>query len=320
MLIPRRLIPSIPELLAFEAVARHQNFSAAAEELCLTQGAISKQIRNMELTLGVSLFDRRRKRLVMTRQAKSILPSIVSILEQIAGAAYRIISSGNGENTLSLHIFSTFSSRWLIPRLPRFIEKNPDVRISLTTVFQPFSFENSDCDIAIHYGAAVWPDGQLFHIFDETIVPVCSPAYREHMQLKAAKDVARANLIQLTTRPALWEFWFAEVGVDVESPFHGNVFDQFNATIEAAVAGLGVALVPSIFVERELAEGELCIVTEEKIRSRGAYYVVTPTEKAHDPLITRFIRWICAESASYNEADMAEGNAVKFNGYEGLGN
>lgn len=300
MLIPRRMLPSIPELIAFEAAARHQNFSAAAEELCLTQGAISKQIRNMELTLGVSLFDRKRKRLVLTRQAKSILPAVSSILEQIAGTAYRIVSSGNGENTINLHMFSTFSSRWLIPRLPKFLEKNSNIRINITTVFESFSFDNSDCDIAVHYGAAVWPDGQLFHMFDEIIVPVCSPEYKKRLNLENADDLKEANLIQLTTRPALWDFWFSEIGITGILSFHGHVFDQFNGTIEAAISGLGVALVPAIFVEKEILDGTLSIISDHRIKTKGSYYVVTPIEKAHDPLITKFIRWMCSESSTYD--------------------
>ncbi|MFW7267936.1 LysR substrate-binding domain-containing protein [Gluconacetobacter sp. Hr-1-5] len=320
MLLPRRLMPSVPELVAFEAAARHQNFSAAAEELSLTQGAISKQIRNMEMTLGVSLFDRRRKRLIMTRQAKSILPSVISILEQIAGTTYRVLSSGDGENTLSLHMFSTFSSRWLIPRLPRLMAQCPQLKVNITTVFEPFSFDGSDCDIAVHYGAPVWPDGQLHHLFDETIVPVCSPAYRDAAELRTSEDLARASLIQLTTRPALWDFWFAQVNVTGAASFKGHVFDQFNATIEAAMAGIGVALVPTIFVERELAEGTLCVVSQETIRSRGAYYVVTPVEKAHDPAISAFIRWICAESAAYGGLGIPAPGTLHFNGYEGTRN
>lgn len=318
MLLPRRLIPSIPELLAFEAVARHQNFSAAAEELCLTQGAISKQVRNMEITLGVSLFDRRRKRLVLTRQAQSILPSVASILEQIAGTTYRVLSYGSGENTINLHMFSSFSSRWLVPRLPRLFKAHPKLRINVKTVFESFNFEGTGCDVAVHYGAPVWPGGYLHHLFDETLIAVCSPGYKAETRLQSAHDLHRAQLIQLTTRPALWEYWFEQMEVNMASSFKGHVFDQFNAAVEAAVAGVGVALVPAIFVERELEDGALCIAVPGKIRSRGSYYVVTPVEKSHDPVVNMFIRWICSECSDYSDALIPAPPATCFNDYETL--
>jgi LysR family glycine cleavage system transcriptional activator len=299
MLLPRRLMPSIPELIAFEAAARHESFSAAAEELCLTQGAVSKQIRNMELTLGISLFDRRRKRLMLTRQARSILPSVIDILSKIADTTYKILSSGGSASTVNLYMFSTFSSRWMVPRLPSLLEKHPELTLTVSTVFESFSFDETDCDIAIHYGQPVWPNGTLHYLFNETLVPVCSPAYRDALGIRDTRDFPRARLIQLNTRPALWEYWFSSLGIEMETPFTGNVFDQFNATIEAAISGLGIALVPSIFVERELCDDVLCLAAKEQISGQGAYYIVTPAEKTQDPAIAAVVNWFLEESAHY---------------------
>lgn len=299
MLLPRRVIPSISEMIAFEAVARHENFSAAAEELYLTQGAISKQIRSLELTLGVSLFDRRRKRLVLTRQARLLLPSIASIIEQISSTTYKIISSSDKTNNINLSVFSTFSSRWLIPRFARLFAQYPDFNVNVSTVFEAFTFDDTDCDVAIHYGQAVWPNGILYHLFDEIIIPVCSPAYREKTGFSKPEDFNRINLIQLTTRPGLWEYWLSHAGIKTSKPLHGNIFDQFNATIEAALSGLGAALVPHIFVERELHEGKLVVLSDELLKGQGAYYAVIPTEKQNNASIMQFIEWIRKESAEY---------------------
>jgi LysR family transcriptional regulator, glycine cleavage system transcriptional activator len=298
MLLPRRLMPSIPELVAFEAAARHENFSAAAEELCLTQGAISKQIRNIEITLGVSLFERRRKQIVLTRQGRAILPEVVQILQQIAATTYRVLSTRDDVGTIDIALFSTFASRWFMPRLPRFLARHPKLQINVRTVFEPFSFEDIPCDVTIHYGQPVWPNGRLNHLFDEELVAVCSPAYRDRLGLHSVQDLSRAALIQLSTRPAVWEYWFDSVSVVHDNPFCGHVFDQFNATIDAAMLGLGMALVPSIFVQRELEDGSLCRPVANNIAGQGAYYVVTPTEKSHDSAVDAVVKWIMAEADS----------------------
>jgi LysR family glycine cleavage system transcriptional activator len=296
MLLSRRLTPSIQELIAFEAAGRHGSFTKAAEELALTQSAVSKQVGKLEEALGVVLFDRSKGRLVLTKPGQAYLAEMRPVLAAFEGATYSIIASSGGGDTLDLAVLPTFASRWLIPRLPKFLAAHPGVTLNIATESKPFDFTETTVDVAIHYGAPNWAHADLTHLCDEAVVAVASPAYAAQLNLNAPDTLKGATLLQQTTRPNLWEHWFSMMGIDHPHPYRGPLLDQFATILEAAVAGMGVALVPVFLVERELKEGLLRVLFGLPLPSGGAYYAVVPLAKRHEPLPAAFVKWLVVEA------------------------
>ena len=299
MLWPRRLMPSMGELAAFEAAARHGSFSRAAVELALTQSAISKQVQHLEATLGVLLFEREHRRVLLTGIGRIFLPQARDLLERLTTATHEVMASAGSEGILTVAVLPTFAVRWLIPRLPRFRAYAPGLLVNLRTRLEPFDLEDAGVDVAIHYGSSAWPGAETFPLFDEVVVPVASPDYQRHLALDSPADLVRADLLQLTTRPWLWDDWFERAGITPEHPVRGALFDQFSFKAAAATAGLGVALVPSFLVEEELATGKLVVLCEPAMPGQGAYHGVVPLSKRNHPPVTRFTAWLRDEAAPH---------------------
>lgn len=295
MPLPRRAIPSIAGLTAFEATARHLSFSQAAKELALTQGAVSKQVRQLELVLGVVLLERTKRHVVLTEVGKTYLAEVRQVLNRLEVITHSVLASGGSSAVLNLAVLPTFATRWLLPRLPRFIDARPGITVNFTTRLAPFDFAYERFDSAIHYGSPYWAGASAEHLFDEEVVPVASPRLSEEYDIRQPADLARVTLLQQTTRPSLWSAWFASVGVLFEHPFRGPIFDQFSMTAQAAAANLGVALVPRFLVEEEVATGKLLILFDRPLKGEHAYYLVTPTAKLHDPLVRAFAAWLKTE-------------------------
>ena len=292
MLWPRRLMPSMGGLAAFEAAARHESFSRAAAELALTQSAVSKQIRQLELTLGVSLFEREGRRVLLTSAGQAFLLPTRDLLERLTTATHGVMASAGAQGMLTVAVLPTFAARWLIPRLPRFRAIAPGIAVNLRTQLEPFNMDEAGVDLAIHYGGPSWPGAETFRLFEEVVVPVCSPDYKAQLGLSGPGDLGRAELLQLATRPWLWGDWFERAGVAPENPLRGPLFDQFSFTATAATAGLGVALVPRFLVEEELESGKLIVLCEPAMSGQGAYYGAVPLSKRTVPAIVRLAGWL----------------------------
>lgn len=302
MAMSRTLMPSIQEMTAFEAAGRHGSFTRAADELSLTQSAISKQVRQMEDTLGVVLFERTRGRVVLTVAGRALLPSAGKLLQDYATATHSVMALAGGGMTLRLGVLPTFAARWLIPRLPGFLSRQPDVTVSLVTEPEPFDLAARSVDAAIHFGKPSWPQAECIYLCDEAVMAVASPGYAKRHALVRPSDLARATLLQQSSRPALWRDWFAACGFEHPHPLRGPLFDQFAMTGEAAKAGLGVALVPSFLVERELEDGSLIGIAAPLFAGSGAYHVVVPAGRRHEPTVAAFVDWLVAEAAASSMA------------------
>lgn len=302
MAMPRTIMPSLQELFAFEAAGRHGSFTRAADELALTQSAISKQIRQLEVTLGVTLFERVQGRVVLTLAGRAFLPAASKLLQDYATATHSVMASAGSRTTLRLGVLPTFAARWLIPRLPEFLSREPHITINLLTEPVQFDLAARNADAAIHYGEASWPQAECIHLCDEAVVAVVSPDYAGRHRLAGPEDLTRATLLQQASRPGLWRDWFAAVGVEHPHPLRGPLFDQFAMTSEAARAGLGVALLPSFLVEREFADGSLVGIAARPLIGSGAYYVVVPTGRRHEPAIAALVAWIVAEATASTAA------------------
>lgn len=294
-LLPRRFLPPMTVLAAFEAAARRHSFTAAAEELNLTQSAVSRQIRSLEDTLGADLFVRERQTVRLTAAGETYAQEIRRALQLIATATLGFRANPQG-GTLNLAILPTFGTRWLAPRLPKFLAVHPGVTINLTTRLAPFDFKVDQLDAAIHFGAPEWPGAQLDFLMKETVLPACSPAIRSQYKLKKPQDLLRAPLVHLVSRPDAWERWLQAAGVAFDE-VHGMLVDQFAVATQAAVAGMGVALLPTFLIEAELSRGDLVPAVDRPMESAGSYYLAWPIAREGYPPLQAFRRWIAAEAA-----------------------
>jgi len=292
----RGFLPNIGNLLAFEATARHGSVSRAAEELNLTQSAVSRQIQQLEDSLGVSLFSRSRQRVVLTDVGRLYASQVRSTLVELSDATHQAIALSGTSGVLNLATLPTFGTRWLIPRMPHFLSRHPDATVNFGVRLVPFDFAAEPFDAAIHFGEPHWPGAICELLRREEAVPVCSPAYRERETIRSPEDLARATLLQQSTRPTAWAEWFSSVNVDAGNPMRGPRFEQFAMVAQAAAAGLGVGLIPHFLIADELAAGRLEVLFPLSILSVGAYYLVYPEHKAEAPLVRSFRDWILAES------------------------
>lgn len=288
-----RFLPSMISLQAFEAAARHLSFSRAAEELSLTQSAVSRQMRTLETLLRVKLFHRVRQRLSLTEAGVAYLPEVRECLSRIEAATLELMSHQGTGGVLNLAILPTFGTRWLIPRMSSFAQMHPHVMVNFSTRAVKFDFATERLDAAIHFGDVTWPGVIAHRLMGEDVVVVCAPSLRK--RLRSSKDLSHHTLLQHTTRPYAWQEWLAAMGVQDVNPMKGPRFEHFSMVIQAAVAGLGIAILPEFLVEQEIAAGELIQPFAHPVRSTHAYHLVYPEEKRDLPALRAFREWLLAQ-------------------------
>jgi LysR family glycine cleavage system transcriptional activator len=295
---PRTLLPGIPALQAFEAAARLGSFTRAAEELKLTQGAVSRQVALLEETIGVPLFDRVRQRVSPTAAGAAYAEEVRDVLSRLKAATLNAMTGRNAVGgKLILATLPTFGTRWLIPRLPAFFREHPEVTIDFSTRIGSFDFAREAIDAAIHFGDAEWPGSgtKMHRLMGETIVPVASPDFVAREGVGTPADVLRVPLLRQATRPNAWAEWITACGLDPKRAQPGPSFEQFAMVAQAAAAGLGMAIVPRFLVEEEIAAGRLVVVFDRPLRSRQAYWLVYPEARAERPALAAFREWLLGE-------------------------
>jgi LysR family glycine cleavage system transcriptional activator len=291
-----RFLPSMTSLRVFEAAARHLSFSRAAEELSLTQSAVSRQMRTLEGLLRLKLFHRIRQRLALTAAGAAYLPDVREVLSRIEAATLELLSHQGAGGVLNLAILPTFGTRWLIPRMATFARAHPHVTVNFSTRSTAFDFTAEHLDAAIHFGdPGTWPGVIAHRLMGEEVVPICAPVLARK-RLRALKDLSSQTLLQHATRPHAWQEWLAAAGARDVNPLKGPRFEHFQMVIQAAVAGLGVAIMPRFLIEDELAAGELVIPFDRPVRSTQAYYLVYPEEKKSLPALKAFRDWLLAQA------------------------
>lgn len=309
MALSRRYLPSLSLLSAFEAVARTGSTQQAAAELDLSQGTVSRLVQNLEAQLGVTLFLRGGRRLRPTDGALAYARDIRRAMDVIGSASLRLAAQPGG-GALSLAILPTFGTHWLAPRLPGFLARHPGVTINLGTQLKPFDFTETGYDAAIHYGAATWPEAVHVRLFDERIIAVCSAAFLTQHPIAQAADLLPLPLLQLETRPQEWEAWFRHHGLPGTAP-RGMVFDQFATMLQAAMHGIGVALLPAFLAGPALAEGRLVQAFGQAVAGGGSYWLVWPERRGgHEPL-AGFADWLVAECAGLAKKVIPAGEASR---------
>lgn len=289
----RRLLPSTAALSAFEAVARLGSITAAANALNLTPGAISRQVTLLEEQLGVPLIVRKNKGVELTEKGRRFAQGADQILKKM-----RILSleamSGNSSGAFGLAILPTFGTRWLMPRMPDFLKRNPGVTINFATRIGKVDFDQEGLDAAIHVGKPDWPGCNFRFLMYETVAPVCSPQFLKDNPITSAQALVDMPLLEMASRPDAWRSWFSTLGVD--RPYReGMRFEQFMHVSQACLAGLGVALMPLFLIETELSQGTLVRAVDRTIESQSNYYFVTPSDRRLHPTASRFSDWLCKE-------------------------
>ncbi len=286
----RRLLPSTSMLLAFDAAAKTGSFTSAARELNLTQGAVSRQINALENQLDVVLFKRVRKTVRLTETGKNYAHKIHLALQMIRNASLDVISNPlNGR--LNLAILPTFGTRWLMPRFPGFLAENPDITVNFVSRLSPFEFQNENLHAAIHYGQSDWPDTDSTFLMGEEVIPVCSPRFLSEHPIQQAEELGTLSLLHLESRLSAWGDWFRVCGLPAPKQ-QGMLFEQFSVVAQAAIAGLGVALLPEFLIQSEMDRGELVMILDRPLRSQSGYYLVTPIEQSDYAPIVAFRRWL----------------------------
>ncbi|RMX07950.1 LysR family transcriptional regulator [Corticibacter populi] len=305
----RRDLPPTSLLIAFESVARLLSFTAAASELHLTQSAVSRQIRALEEFLGIALFIRERQTVRLSGVGQTYAQEVREALTRITSATLACKANPQG-GVLNLAILPTFGTRWLAPRLPDFFQRHPGTTLNISTRLAAFDFQLDPQDAAIHFGESHWPGSESTFLMNETVVPACSPEFLAQNPIDGVPGLSRQSLIHLASRSGAWPAWFRTQGMEPpEAP--GMHFDQFATAAQAAVAGIGVALLPSFLIARELQQGELVSAVPglPPVQSIGAYYLVWPTRRANYPPLAAFRSWLQDKAAAFTRGEAVTGAA-----------
>ncbi|MCV2894972.1 LysR substrate-binding domain-containing protein [Lentibacter sp. XHP0401] len=287
----RRYLPSYAVLRSFECAARHESFTLAAEELHLTQSAVSRQVKELEDTIGTALFRRVGRRVLLTSAGRNLASELSVDLENIRQTVLKAISAGASGAAIRVATLPAFASRWLIPRLSEFTALHEGIEISFATRLEPFDMSRENFDLAVHFGREDWPGTEMELLCSETMIAVASPEFKARHKVASIADLAHVPLLHLETRPTIWEEFFAKAGVTDRRAGAGQYFDQFTLVIAGAVASLGAALLPTYLIEQELADGSLVLLDDMTITTGNSYYLVRPA-KTDNAEVAKFAAWM----------------------------
>ena len=295
----RRRLPSTQALACFEAAARHQSFTRAAQELALTQGAVSRQVAVLEELVGVALFRRTQHGMALTAAGADYARQVSRQLDALERDTLDVRSRrGQGER-LSIASVPTFAARWLIPRLPLLSAAHPQLQVHIDARSRPFLFSDAQVDAALFAGTPEqvlhWAGTQALLLFPEDVVPVCSPALLRGGRPVTPRALAKMPLLQQSTRPEAWRHWFDAQGVDAEQAVAGPRYELFSMQAAAAACGMGVALMPTLLVQQELATGALIVACDRPLRGQRSYYLVLPGGDER-PALAAFRGWLLGQA------------------------
>jgi DNA-binding transcriptional LysR family regulator len=309
----RKLTPSMSLLLAFEASARHESFTRAAQELSLTQSAVSRQVQALEAMLDLALFTREGKRIVPTEVGRAYMAEIAQALSLIRSATLQALTSGTPKTQLRVATLPTFGAKWLLPRLHRFYQAHPDLQIDLDSRIEAADFSTQDLDAAIVVGDGRWPGVTAHRLYAEELVLVGNadtlPVARKSKRTAKAAQTARQTttptiealdgltLLRVRSFPDAWREWCAHFGLPHDALRPGPSFELTSHLIQAVVAGIGVGLVPRMLVEDELKEKRL-LSPFEAVPSSRSYYLVYPERAQRHPVLVAFRDWLLQELAA----------------------
>lgn len=299
----RRKIPNTAALAVFEVAARHESFSRAAAELCLTESAVSRQIAALESFLNLKLFARVKKQVVLNDAGRAYMRHVSKILVDLESHTLSLMTNKGDHGVLELAVLPSFANRWLIPRLRDFQQKNPNITLHLTEMANPFLFRETNFDAALHFEHPHWTDVVKVDLFEERLVPVVNPDYFDIGRLTEVEDLLSVPLLHKSTRPDAWRHWFELGDCPTATTALGMRIDLYGMLIEAARAGLGVGLVPRFYVHDEIRRGELVVPVELELCHEKRYCFVYPEHKADSQLVTTFRDWLIETKHAFDLND-----------------
>lgn len=294
----RNISPYLKALKAFEAAARHQSFSQAAQELYVTPAAVGQLVKQLETQLGVELFQRQsagQQRLTLSDRAKHALPDIQTGFEYL-GKGLACLQQCADNRILTLTVSPAFASKWLLPRLEDFQQCHPHIAVRLYTDSKPLDFQEFGIDIGIRYGTGQWAGLASEKLFDEQVFPVCSPELAE--QFADPAQLAQATLIHDVTLDTSagfisWQQWFSHADIPAKPLKQGLHLDNSALALQSAIEGRGVALARSVLVQDDLASKRLVrLFPEINCLARLAYYVVFRAESGQLEKVRLFREWL----------------------------
>lgn len=295
-------LPALSQLHTFEAVARRMSFTAAADELCLTQSAVSRQIRSLERDLGRMLFVRRHRAIDLTPDGQRLFDAVTRGLDEIA-ACVRELRVAPDMPQITVAASVAFAYYWLMPRLERFSERHPEVDLRVLATDQKVDLGRQDADIAVLYGDGGWDGVEAYRLFGERVYPVCSPAYlNNHPELRRPADFLDQTLLHLDGGGTIWgavdwQVWLVRHGVTGQPVRRGIRLNSYPMILQAAKAGRGVALGWSYITDPMLEDGRLVRPVEGLLETSSAYHVGAPPDRMSDPAVRGFLEWMAEECA-----------------------
>jgi LysR family transcriptional regulator, glycine cleavage system transcriptional activator len=289
-----RRLPALNALKSFDAAARHESFTRAAEELCVTQGAVSHQVKALEEDLGVKLFNRERQRLVITEAGREYLAVVRDALDRIALGTERLVQRQRS-GALTISTSPDFAAKWLVHRLGRFAEAHPDIDLRVSATMHHVDFASEDVDLAVRHGDGSWAGLHVERLCSEQLFPVCSPKLVAD-GLDEPCDLLRYPLLHLDTRQD-WSRWLDAVGVSCPDLGRGPIMNRASMLIDAAIDGQGIALARSALAAWDLFNGRLVRPFDAALPLTKGYWIVCPKATAKLPKITRARDWLLAEAA-----------------------
>lgn len=295
MFVPRRSLPPLNAVRAFEAVARLGSMKEAAVELSVTDGAISQQVKLLEDWLGApALFRRSARRIVLTPAGAALLSEFGPALDQISAAVQQHRARRHDAPTIVLNVnaLATFSLRWLLRRMSAFRKEHPDIQVNLNTSNEPIDALSEPFDVVIRGGPDAFPGYASRFLFGERRLPVCHPLLPNKTPLNEVCDLSHHTLLHVSSMPRLWRDWLTEAGEPALRSHSSLTFDHFYLTIQAAIDGLGVAMGPTALVADDLATGRLVTPFPGTSLPARSYFAYLPEARQADPHIAVFCDWL----------------------------
>ena len=296
-----RRLPPLNALRAFEAVARHESVSAAADELCVTHSAVSRHVAKLEHHLGEKLFARHHQRLELTARGAAYATELTHLFDRIEKATATNFSAAAERRPLHIGVYPTFAQRVLIPRLARFQEEFPDIAFHVETSQMPDPTD-LDVDVAVVLGTGDWPDLVAEALCREEVLPVCNPKLLEGRVLNSVEDLNAFTLLHALPRLSDWEQWLKAMGAKSVDPYRGMRFDTSGMVYQAAVNALGVAMAQTPYIQEDLREGRLVVLFGTPLVTERSYYVVCAPRLREDHRVVAFTQWMKREFAQLAHA------------------
>ncbi len=290
-----RRLPPLNALRCFEAAARHLSFTRAADELHVTQTAISHQIKGLEERLGVRLFRRLPRGLLLTEEAQRYLPPVRDAFDRIAAATEQL-TAGGSSGRLTVSVLPSFAAKWLVPRLGRFRAAHPDLDLRISASSQLVDFARDDVDIAIRMGRGRYPGLRVDRLFGESMLPVCAPELLTGAHPLRRLEDLRDHVLLHDDDHSGWQLWLELARVEGVDPRRGPVFTDSAMVVQAAAEGQGIALARRVLAAGDLAAGRLVQPFEVTMPHDLAYYLVSPEATGEQPRIRAFRAWLLAEA------------------------